>query len=102
VLLWGNAFGVLCNLPKGKTPQYGELVKVSEERFGTSIQTELYRVQKKKTTPETRETFLQIGQAIRRLVNVTYAIASSDIRKTLSKDQYVDALVDSEMQICIK
>jgi hypothetical protein len=47
------------------------------------------------------KTFPQLGQAIHRLANLAYPTASSDIRETLSKDQFVDALV-AEMQIRIK
>jgi hypothetical protein len=42
-----KALGVLGNLLKGKTPKYGELVKVLEKRFAPPSQTELYRVQMK-------------------------------------------------------
>ena len=36
------------------------------------------------------------------LTLVSNEIASSDIRETLSKDKFVDALVDSEIRICVK
>ena len=48
------------------------------------------------------ETLPELGQAIRRLANLAYSTASSDIKETLSKDEFVDALVDSEMRIHIK
>jgi hypothetical protein len=100
--LRGNALGVLGNFPKGKTPEYEELLKVFEERFSPPCQTELYRVQMKVQRQKPGETLPELGQAIRRLANLAYPTASSDIRETLSKDQLVDALVDSEMRIRIK
>lgn len=45
---------------------------------------------------------LEVGQAICRLANLAYPAASSDIKETLFKDQFVDALVDSEIRIRIK
>jgi hypothetical protein len=44
----------------------------------------------------------ELGQAIRRLVNLAYLTAPVDIRETLSTDQFVDALVDSKMRIRIE
>jgi hypothetical protein len=101
VSLRGNALGVLGNLPEGKKLEYGELVKVLEERFAPPSQTELYRVQMKERRQKTGETLPELGQAIRRLANLAYPTASSDIRESLSKDQFVDALVDSEMRFRI-
>ena len=48
------------------------------------------------------ETLPELGQAIRRLANLAYPTASSDIRETLSKDQFVDALVDSHPNKAMK
>ena len=48
------------------------------------------------------ESLPELGQTIRRLANLAYPTASAEIRETLSKDQFVDALVDSEMRIRIK
>ena len=102
VSLRGNALGVLGNLPRGRTPEYRELVKVLEERFAPPSQTELYRVQMRERRQKPGETLPELGQAIRRLANLAYPTASSDIKETLAKDQFVDALVDSEMRIRIK
>ena len=81
-------------LPRGRTctPEYRELVKVLDERFAPPSQT------------ESGQTLLglEVGQAICRLANLAYPAASSDIKETLFKDQFVDALVDSEMCIRIK
>jgi hypothetical protein len=46
--------------------------------------------------------FPELGQVIRRLAKLAYPTATTEIRETLSKDQFVDALVDSEMRIRIK
>ena len=48
------------------------------------------------------ESLPELGQAIRRLANLAYTTTPTEIRETLSKDQFVDALQDSEMRIRIK
>ena len=48
------------------------------------------------------ESLPELGQAIRRLANLAYPTTPTEIRETLSKDQFVDALQDSEMRIRIK
>ena len=102
VSLCGDAHGVFGNLLRDRTPKYRELVKVLEERFAPPSQTELFRVQMIEQRQKPCETLLELGQVIRRVANLAYPTGSSNIRETLSKDQFVDALVDSEMRIRIK
>jgi hypothetical protein len=77
-------------------------MRALEERFALPSQTELYRVQMRERRQKAVETLPELGQAIRRLTNLAYPTASAEIRETLSKDQFVDALADSEMRIRIK
>ncbi|CAG2210113.1 unnamed protein product [Mytilus edulis] len=48
------------------------------------------------------ETLPELGQTIRRLVNRAYPLAPTEVKETLSKDYFLDALHDSEMRIKIK
>ena len=48
------------------------------------------------------ETMAELGQDIRRITNLAYPKAPSDVRETLAKEQFVDALVNSEMRLKIK
>jgi hypothetical protein len=48
------------------------------------------------------ESLTELGQTIRRLSNLVYPTAPAHIRETLSKDQFLDALVNSKMRIRIK
>ena len=48
------------------------------------------------------ESLPELGQAIRRHANFAFPTAPTEIRKTLSQNQFVDALQDSEMRIRIK
>lgn len=44
----------------------------------------------------------ELGQFIQRLANLAYPTAITYIKEMLAKDQFVDALVDSEVRIRIK
>ena len=62
----------------------------------------MYRVQMRERHQKAGESLSELGQAIRRIANLAYPTAPTEIRETLSKDQFVDALQDSEMRIRIK
>ena len=48
------------------------------------------------------ETLSELGQGIRRLTNLAYPTAPGEVRETLAKDQFIDALIDSDIRIRIK
>ena len=100
VSLRGQAQGVFDNL--GRKPSYKKLLTALEERFAPPNQTELYRVQLHERRQKASETMAELGQDIRRLTNLAYPKAPSDVRETLAKEQFVDALVNSEMRLKIK
>ena len=77
-------------------------MRALEERFAPQSQTELYRVQMRERHQKAGESLPELDQAIRRLANLAYSTAPTEIRENLSKDQFVDALQDSEMRIRIK
>ena len=56
------------------------------------------REQRQKAT----ETIPELGQDIRRLTNLAYSSAPIEVRETLAKEQFVDALVSSDMRLRIK
>ena len=98
VSLRGQAQGVFGNLGTGR-PSYKDLVTALEERFAPPNQTELYRVQLRERRQKASETMAELGQDIRRLINLAYPKAPSDVRETLAKEQFMDALVNSEMRL---
>ncbi|CAG2204808.1 unnamed protein product [Mytilus edulis] len=100
--LRGHAQSVFSDLPTDKKMNYETLVKSLEERFAPPNQNELYRVQLKERRQPATETLPELGQTIRRLVNRTYPLAPTEVKETLSKDYFLDALHDSEMRINIK
>lgn len=63
---------------------------------------ELYRVQLREKRQKATESLPELGQAIRRLTNLAYPSAGNDLQETLAKEQFIDALVDSDMRIRIK
>ncbi|CAC5373581.1 unnamed protein product [Mytilus coruscus] len=102
VSLIGQAQAVLGDLPKEKRQIFSDLVYALEERFAPSSQTELYRVQFKERRQKASETLPELGQSVRRLSNLAYPTAPLELRDTLAKEQFLDALVDSEMRLRIK
>ncbi|XP_071161075.1 uncharacterized protein [Mytilus edulis] len=102
VSLIGQAQAVLGDLPKEKRQIFSDLVFALEERFAPSSQTELYRVQFKERRQKASETLPELGQSVRRLSNLAYPTAPLELRDTLAKEQFLDALVDSEMRLRIK
>lgn len=101
VSLRGQAQGVFGNL-SSKTTDYNELVKALEERFAPPNQTELYRVQLRDRRQRAHETMAELRQDIRRLTNLAYPSAPGDVRETLAKEQFVDALLHADMRLKIK
>ena len=102
VSLRGQAQGILGDLPKGKQENFKSLVKALEERFAPPNQDELYRAQLVERRQKATESLPELGQAIRRLVNLAYPTVPSDVRDTLAKQHFIEALVDSDMRIRIK
>ena len=101
VSLRGQAQGVFGNLTN-KSLSYDELVHVLEERFAPPNQTELYRTQLRERRQKASESLSEMGQDIRRLTNLAYASAPSDVRETLAKEQFIDSLISSDMRLRIK
>ena len=102
VSLRGQAQGVMSNLPLELRQNYKELVKSLEERFPPSNQTELYRTQLRKRREKAIETLPELGQDVRRLANHAYPTAPNEVRETLAKEQFIDALIDVDMWLRIK
>ena len=101
VSLREQAQGVFGNVAGG-THNYTELIKALEKRFAPPNQMELYRVQLQERRQKASKSLSELGQDIRRLTNLAYPTAPSDLRETLAKEQFIDALVSSDMRLRIK
>ena len=77
-------------------------MKALEDRFAPPNQTKLYRVQLRERRQKASESLSELGQDIRRLTNLAYPTAPKDLRETLAKEQFIDALVNSDMRLRIK
>ena len=97
----GQAKGVFGNL-SSKSNNYTELSNTLQERFAPPNQTELYRVQLKERKQKATESLTELGQYIWRLTSLVNPTAPTDLRETLAKEQFIDALVSSDMRIRIK
>ena len=100
--LRGNAQAILGNLFGDSKKDFATLCKALEERFSPVNQTELYRAQLRERRQNASESIPELGQDIRRLTNLAYASAPIDVRETLAKEQFIDALINSEMRLRIK
>ncbi|XP_060605005.1 uncharacterized protein LOC132757672 [Ruditapes philippinarum] len=98
VSLRGQAQGVFGNLTS-KSPNYDELVLALEERFSPPNQTELYRTQLRERRQKASESLSDMRQDIRRLTNLAYPSAPSNVKETLAKEQFIDSLVNSDMRL---
>ena len=101
-MLATSAQAVLGNLPGDSKRNFNDLCKALEDRFAPANQTDLYRAQLKERRQRAVETIPELGQDIRRLTNLAYATAPVDVRETLAKEQFIDALVSSDMRLRIK
>ena len=63
---------------------------------------ELYRVKLRKKRQKASESLSELGQDIRRLINLAYPTAITELRETLAKDQFVDFLINVDMRLRIK
>ncbi|KAK3083081.1 hypothetical protein FSP39_013432 [Pinctada imbricata] len=102
VSLRGLAQGILGNLTTDDQLKYKELVSALNDRFSPPDQMELYRIQLRERHQKASESLPELGQHIRRLTNQAYPTVPADVRETLAKDQFIDALVNSDIRIRIK
>ena len=100
--LRGQAQGVLGNQATGDRQNYQKLVQALQDRFAPSNQTELYRAQLRERRQKASETLPEMGQDIRRLTNLAYPTASSELKEVLATEQFLDGFFDPEMRLKIK
>ena len=59
-------------------------------------------MQLKERRQRATESLTELGQDIWRLTNLAYQTAPADLRETLAKEHFIDALVSSDMRLRIK
>ena len=100
--LRGLAQGVLGNLAYDTQMDYDALVQALNDRFAPADQMELYRIQLKERRQRASETLTELAQHVRRLTNLAYPTVPADVKETLAKDHFIDALLDSDLRLRIK
>lgn len=102
--LRGSAQALLSDLTPEVRYDYDRLVTTLTERFEPENQCEIYKAQMKQRVRKRDEQLPELAQDIKRLTRMAYPTAVLDLRDTLSKDCFIEALndVDLELFICQK
>ena len=99
--LRGSAQALLSDLTPEIRQNYARLVTTLTERFEPQNQCELYKAQLKHRIRKRDEGLPELAQDIKRLTRMAYPSALVDLRDTLSKDSFIEALNDAEMELFI-
>ena len=99
--LRGSAQVLLSDLTPEIRQNYYRLVTTLTERFEPQNQCELYKAQLKHRIRKQDEGLPELAQDIKRLTRMAYLSALVDLRDTLSKDSFIEALNDAEMELFV-
>ena len=99
--LRGSAAAILSDLTPEMKRDYDRLVKALTERFEPENQCEIYKAQIKQRIRKRNEPLTELAQDIKRLTRMAYPSAFLDLRDTLSKDCFIEALNDADMELFI-
>ena len=62
----------------------------------------MYKTQLRERRQKATESLPELGQDVRRLTNLAYPMAPTDVREILAKEQFVDGLTIADMRLCVK
>ncbi len=96
--LRGKAQSVLSDLMPEQRRCYFQLTKALSARFEPEDQAEMYRAQLKNRVRKRSEQVPELAQDIQKLVRKAYPTAVADTRDRLSRDNFIDALNDGEIE----
>lgn len=94
--LRGPAQAVLADLEAGRRRVYHLVIEALEQRFGNKNQTELFKAMLRSRTRKSEESLPELAHDIKRLLNRAYPDATPEMKETLAKDYFIDALGDSD------
>ncbi|ROT62946.1 hypothetical protein C7M84_019192 [Penaeus vannamei] len=100
--LRGAALEVLAHLTSQQRTVYSHVVGALQRRFGHHHQAEGYRARLKARVRARGESLPQLAQELETLVRHAYPAAAEDMVTVLTRDYFVDALQDRELQLYIK
>ena len=98
--LRGSAQALLSDITPEIRQNYDRLVTTLTERFEPQNQCELFKAQLKHRIRKD-ERLPELALDIKRLTRIAYPSALVDLRDTLSKDSFIEALNDAEMELFI-
>ena len=96
--LRGPALGVLGDLDFESRYDYEIIINALKKRFCSDGNVELNRTLLKNRIRKPSETLPELAQNLKRLARNAYPDAPLSIQDSLAKDQFLDAMNDSEMQ----
>ena len=94
----GTAQGVLADLNQDQRTNFVSLTSTLAARFEPVQQSELYRAKIKSRVRIKGVRIVGLAQHIRKLIRLAYPSANADVREQLSKDCYIDALNDYDLE----
>ncbi|MCG8046215.1 MAG: hypothetical protein JAY66_11110, partial [Candidatus Thiodiazotropha taylori] len=80
---------------------YDRLVAALTNRFEPENQCDIYKAQIKQRMRKKDEPLTELAQDITRLTRMAYPSAVQDLRDTLAKDCFVEALNDAELEMFV-
>jgi len=101
ISLRGPAVTVLTNFPPERRQDYKALTTVLAPIYGVTHQTELHRMRLKARTCRSDESLSELAEDIEHLVCLAYPETADSMVEVLAKDQFVDALPEEDMRLCI-
>lgn len=100
--LTGDARSLLSELDYDGRRDYKTLIEKLAHRFGSVNRSEIYRTQLKSRVRNKSESIPELAQAIRKLVRQAYPGVNKDVIETLSIDNFIDALTDSDIRLRVR
>ena len=96
--LRGTAQVVLGDLSQEQRTNFISLTSALAARFERVQQSELYRAKLKSRVRRKEEPIVELAQDIRKLIRLAYPAATAEVREQLSKDCFIDALNDHDLE----
>lgn len=100
--LKGPALDILGHLPEEQFQDFGKLSAALKQRFGDEHQEETFRVRFRTRYREPKEPLPELAHAVEKLGHLAYPSAPADFREVLIRDQFIDALDNTETKIAVK
>ncbi|MPC70653.1 hypothetical protein E2C01_064908 [Portunus trituberculatus] len=92
--LRGSASQVLAQLTNAQCLSYQRLAEALQQRFGVTLQAEVYRTQLKERASRQGEPLPRLAQDLEALVRRAYPSAPQSMVAVLARDHFIDALGD--------